>query len=265
MAFIEVNFFSHVLGKSLSMNAILPRRKRHLYEDTPLKNGEFSYPTLYLLHDLGDDHTIWMRRTSIERYADEHGFAVVMPTTYRGWYTDMYYGPKFRMFIGEELPLICRGFFPGMSERREDTCVAGNGMGGYGALALALTYPQTFGAAATLSAIFDPLCYYPLKDVHDTAFLDAFGPRETFAGSANDLYHLAVSNKEEGCLLPSIYIACAEHDGQIEDNRSMYRHLIDLAYDVCCVERPGKSSWSSWDDEIAQVLSFFDGCRAKER
>ncbi len=36
-------------------------------------------PVLYLLHGLSDDHTAWLRYTSIERYAAARGLAVVMP------------------------------------------------------------------------------------------------------------------------------------------------------------------------------------------
>ena len=38
-------------------------------------------PVLYLLHGLSDDDTIWLRRTSIERYVSAMGLAVVMPPT----------------------------------------------------------------------------------------------------------------------------------------------------------------------------------------
>ena len=62
------------------------------------------YPTLYLLHGMSDDHTIWQRRTSIERYVSDMGIAVVMPTTHLGWYTDMAQGNRYWTFISEELP-----------------------------------------------------------------------------------------------------------------------------------------------------------------
>ena len=34
---------------------------------------------LYLLHGYSDDHSIWMRRTSVERYAANHNLAIIMP------------------------------------------------------------------------------------------------------------------------------------------------------------------------------------------
>ena len=71
------------------------------------KEGNGKYPTLYLLHGMSDDHTIWQRRTSIERYVSDLGLAVVMPSTHLGWYTDMYRGHKWWTYISQELPQIC--------------------------------------------------------------------------------------------------------------------------------------------------------------
>ena len=42
-----------------------------------------------------------------------------------------------------------------MSDKREDTMVAGFSMGGYGAVKAALTCPETFGACASLSGSID--------------------------------------------------------------------------------------------------------------
>lgn len=263
MAFMEVNFFSDVLGMCMSMYVIVPQKTRG---NIGVTEGDFdqTYPTLYLLHGMSDDHTIWMRRTSIERYAEARGIAVVMPTTYLGWYTDMKYGYNYRKFIGEELPKICRSFFPNMSKKREDTYVAGLSMGGYGTLALALTYPETYSIAAPLSAAFDPTHLYDPNHPENTYFTDIFGPIDEFAGSANDLFHMAEVRKNDGSPLPELFIACGSEDFLIEDNRKMNAHLDKLGYDVTYEESPGTHNWEFWDDKIQHVLSYIDSRRKKE-
>ena len=124
MALIQCDFFSESLGFSTTMNVILPQPARERYR------------VLYLLHGMSDDHTIWCRRTSIERYVDPLGLAVVMPAVHRGYYTDMAAGYRYWTFISEELPALARSFFP-LSHKREDTFVAGLSMGGALALRLA--------------------------------------------------------------------------------------------------------------------------------
>ena len=66
-------------------------------------------PVLYLLHGLSDDDTIWLRRTSIERYVAPLGLAVVMPQVHRSFYADEAYGGRYWSFLTEELPdLVAR-------------------------------------------------------------------------------------------------------------------------------------------------------------
>ena len=112
------------------------------------------HPTLWLLHGLSDDESIWSRSTSIERYVAPLGLSVVMPNVHRSFYTNMHSGYRYWDFVSEELLEKARGFFP-LSSARADNFVAGLSMGGYGALKLAVTLPEQFAAAASLSGVTD--------------------------------------------------------------------------------------------------------------
>ena len=74
MALLHCNFFSDVLGLCCSMDVILPQATSRQIGLEGRAAGP-PYPTLYLLHGLSDDHTIWQRRTSIERYVADMGLA----------------------------------------------------------------------------------------------------------------------------------------------------------------------------------------------
>lgn len=153
MALMHVDFFSNALGMCTQMDVILPQQTRGQI-GMEGKAGD-RFPTLFLLHGMSDDHTIWQRRTSIERYVADLNLAVVMPTTHLAWYSDTQYGYRYWEYISHELPEICRSFFRGMSDRREDTFAAGLSMGGYGAFKLGLRASDTFSAAASLSGGLD--------------------------------------------------------------------------------------------------------------
>ena len=86
MAFATINYFSRSLGKASSFNVVFP--------DEPEVPRPWS--VFYLLHGLSDDHTIWMRRTSIERYVAGLPLVVVMPDGGRGWYTNAVDGVRLR-------------------------------------------------------------------------------------------------------------------------------------------------------------------------
>jgi hypothetical protein len=66
MALIECKFFSDALGLSTLMTVILPQpTENQIGMQNISQDGR--HKTLYLLHGLSDDHSIWLRRTSIER------------------------------------------------------------------------------------------------------------------------------------------------------------------------------------------------------
>src|SRR4051812_20558026 len=115
MAFFEAHFFSDVLGLSVSAHVLIPQaaaRQIGMASGKVSEGRAKAYPTLWLLHGLSDDHTIWMRRTAIERYAAERGIAVVMPAAARSFYQDMASGPRYWTYLSEELPELMRRFFP---------------------------------------------------------------------------------------------------------------------------------------------------------
>ena len=70
MALLHVNFFSTVLGMSMNMDVILPQQTWGQI-GMEGKGADGKVKTMYLLHGMSDDHTIWQRRTSIERYASK--------------------------------------------------------------------------------------------------------------------------------------------------------------------------------------------------
>src|ERR1044071_9564167 len=146
----EVHFFSETLGLLSTLYVLLPQRPLAEAQNKPRKKLR----TLYLLHGHSDDHTAWQRYTSIERYAEGLNLAVVMPAVNLSFYTDMAHGGKYWQFISEEVPAVARESYS-LSSKREDNFVAGLSMGGYGALKLALTYPDRYAAAASLSGAVD--------------------------------------------------------------------------------------------------------------
>ena len=67
MALLHVDFFSDVLGMCTSADVILPQQTSGQI-GMEGKGAEGKLKTMYLLHGMSDDQTIWQRRTSIERY-----------------------------------------------------------------------------------------------------------------------------------------------------------------------------------------------------
>ncbi|MFC3747584.1 alpha/beta hydrolase [Paenibacillus sp. GCM10012306] len=255
MALIECRFYSEVLGLSTSMTVILPQKTTSQIGMSNVTRGEL-HPTLYLLHGLSDDDSIWLRRSSIERYVAEMGIAVVMPQVHRSFYTDMAAGGQYWTFISEELPALARSFFP-LSHKREDNFVAGLSMGGYGAFKLGLRKPESFAAVASLSGSLDMVQY--LKNTDDPAankeYQMIFG-ENSIEGTPDDLLWLLKELDQSQGPKPAFYQCCGTADFLYENNLSFRdacrKTSLSLTYD----EGPGEHEWGYWDAKIRDVLNW---------
>ena len=138
------------LQRRTSISVILPADNIHFLQDTEEIVPQ-PYRTLYLLHGLYGSDDIFLANTSIQKFAEDHGIAIVIPCGENSFYVDnekahAYYGE----YVGQELLDITRNIFP-LSDKREDTFIAGFSMGGYGALRNGLKYSQNFSKIGMIS------------------------------------------------------------------------------------------------------------------
>jgi putative tributyrin esterase len=261
MAFLQVQFQSGVLNLSCTANVLLPQSAERAQDR--------EIPVLYLLHGYSDDHSIWMRRTAIERHVESYApdFAVVMPAVDHSFYTDMQHGNRYWTYVSEELPAIMSSLFP-LSRKREDAFVAGLSMGGYGALKLALNQPERFLAAASFSGACEMgkrLEGIHLNDGFSREIVDTFGTEADFKASVNDLMYRA-EIVARGKDIPQIYMACGTKDFLYENNLFFLDHLRRLGLPVKWEATPGREhTWDYWDEQIQIALKWFAELRAKAK
>ena len=189
MAFFECSIFSESLGMTSSVNVVLPQRTSGQIGLKGVAAGA-TCPVLYLLHGMSDDHSIWLRRTSVERYAAKYGIAVVMPNAHRSYYSDTAGGLRYWEYFSQELPEFINATFR-FSRSPEDTFVAGLSMGGFGAMKLALNCPGRFAAAGGFSSAIGPCELVRHVPSLKKEFDNLFGSLENVPGSINDLYAVA--------------------------------------------------------------------------
>lgn len=266
MAFLQCEFHSDVLGRGCSMNVLVPQKAAtQIGMVSSGEAGRAEYPVLYLLHGLSDNHTIWMRRTSIERYAAAYGLVVVMPAGERGFYTDMAEGYRYWTMLSEELPQIVRNLFP-VSTKREDTFAAGLSMGGYGALKLALRCPERFAGAVALSPVTDPRGWFESneRDGMREELTRIFGSAERIVANGDDLFTLSGGVMDSGLPRPRILQVCGSEDGLLPENRRFRDHMEKLGWpEYRYVEDAGSHNWEFWDHYIQDGLRFLLGAEKR--
>ena len=249
MALMHVNFFSCTLGVNASVEVILPEEEQGI---GVAASGASALPrVLYLLHGYSDDHTIWQRRTSVERYAAGHNLAIIMPAVNHSFYCNEQGGERYWDFVSDELPRVMHRFFR-LSERPEDTFVAGLSMGGYGAMKLALNFPERFGAAASFSGAVDLLT---LADRKGADYKRIFGRRKA-EGTDCDLFHLLEKNAAAP-RKPRLYVSCGTMDFLYGQHMKFVPTALEAGWDVTHHEGPGaEHEWGFWDREIAKFIPW---------
>ncbi len=256
MALMECSIFSESLGMCTNVNVILPQNTYRLIGMAGA-GSPVDCPVLYLLHGLSDDHSIWLRRTCIERYAAQFGIAVVMPNVHRSYYCDMEKtGLAYWKYVSEELPELLKGFFR-FSTKREDTFVAGLSMGGYGSFKLALNQPERFAAAGCFSSVIRPWQFEKKAPNLAKEVRAIFGDDpEAVSGSINDIEYLAAEHVKNGTVLPEIYMACGTEDFLYQENTSYRDYLNKLGVSFTYHEEPGTHEWGFWDRQILTFLNL---------
>ncbi len=253
MAHLRVDFFSDSLSLSTTMTVLLPQQTTtQIGMSGAAADGP--PPVLYLLHGLSDDDTIWLRRTSVERYAAPLGLAVVMPQVHRSFYADQKAGGRYWTFLSDELPALVSSWFR-VSDRREDTFVAGLSMGGYGALKWALREPGRFAAAASLSGAVDVarLRTERVRPEDPGMFERIYGDSSP-AGTDDDLFELIA--RADPSALPALHVSCGEEDELVEDSRRLVAACAAADVPVTTSFGPGEHDWAYWDDRIQDVLDW---------
>lgn len=238
MAFSTLHYWSQALGKQVAAHVLIPEGTRV----GPL-------PVLYLLHGYSDDHTMWTRRSNIERYLSGLPLMVVMPDGGQGFYCDAIQGFAYQTAIAVDLVKTIDSIYQTRAER-SGRCIGGLSMGGYGAVKLALQYPDLFISAHSHSGAMA----FGHNFWRDQPAMQRILGDKVSGGGPNDLYKLAA--EADPAQWPALSIDCGKKDFLIEDNRSFHRHLKKLKRPHEYREYPGEHTWDYWDLHIQQALQF---------
>jgi len=230
-------------------------------------------PVIYLLHG-ADGHAVdWLDQGHVQLTADrliaQHKLPrviIVIPEAENSWYVDS--PPESGMgamgtAISDDLPNWIEQHYPAQTGRH-GRAIAGNSMGGFGALRFALAEPQRWAAAAALSGAFwnwltpdmkmDAARQDKMRQIFEGAFGDPFDPKRMIAESPLALAaHLPKSAPP-----PPILLICGRQDDFHLDREQPLVEAV-LRADHIPVEAAmtdGGHDWDTWSAELPQVLEF---------
>lgn len=245
---------SKCLQRRTSISVILPADNIHFLNDTE-EIVPKPYKTLYLLHGLYGSDDIFLTNTSVQKFAEDNGIAIVIPCGDNSFYIDnekshAYYGE----YVGCELLDITRNIFP-LSDKREDTFIAGFSMGGYGAIRNGLKYYENFSKIGMISAalITDDIVNYTdnnnvlkSRDFYESIFGDL---KEVIGSDADPKY--LINNCPD---IPDIFMACGIDDFLFEKNADFYRFLKENNINSTFIGDDGEHTWEFCDKYVKEFI-----------
>lgn len=158
--------------------------------------------------------------------------------------------------------------------------IAGLSMGGYGAITLALRYPQVFGAAASHSGVLWPLEWAPdgvyqrptgtpdstwisnRRGSVDKSMVAVFG-KDTVAWYSRDPVRLADRLRAAGTPIPALKADCGASDVYVFGNRALRDALAARGIPFVYDEYPGTHNWEYWRTHVRESLQWLAGKMGK--
>jgi S-formylglutathione hydrolase FrmB len=294
----SATFWSQSLGIRKRFLVWLPPS----YDTAPQRR----YPVAYYLHGLwGSEHN-WTGLGSLHRSLESLTAAgmpeliVVMPDGDDGWYTtwnwlgdwdgcrrgftprpgdtvDSYCvpWPHYDDYIARDLVAYVDSTWRTRADRSH-RAIAGLSMGGYGAIALALSYPDVFTAAASHSGLLSPLYigghpfsapprYAPDLDALSASYGERLWPlmRPMFGPDTAGWWSRDPSRKARRLAqrdrdsLPALMIDVGVDDRlAVDQTRAFHHELQALRIPHVYAEWPGDHSWAYWTLHARESLRW---------
>lgn len=260
------------------------------------------YPVAYYLHGAWGDESNWTTNGRLHETLDSlvasgtPEMIVVMPDGDDGFYTtwnflgdwagcrrnrapnaepaDAYCvpWPHYDDYIARDLVGWVDRTFRTIADRRHRG-IAGLSMGGYGAVALALSYPDVFSAAASHSGVLSPALGVGRIRVPERRFdLDSirvsYGPnlwgiaapvfgKDSVGWVSRDPAHLAArlrATRPE--LVPAIFVDCGTDDFVLNQSRAFRDRLGGSVGQFFYTEHAGGHTWGYWRSHAAESAAW---------
>jgi len=285
-------FFSPALGVRKHLVVYLP--------PSYARDSARRYSVAYYLHGLYGAETDWLSKGSIDVAADSLAHAgapemiLVLPDGDDGWYTswvdpvpfaacadtihseapDRYcvVNARYDDYVAHDVVAYVDSHYRTRPDRAHRG-IAGLSMGGYGAVALALHYPEVFGAAASHSGAVSPLYagphpfesparyaetieqVRPAAGVYFSRYLRFWGT-DLARWRATDPAQLVEQLVANHGAVPALFLDCGTSDGFVDQNRALDAELRRLGVEHWYAEWPGAHTWRYWSTHVRESLAW---------
>lgn len=258
----SIEIKSKILNSAVNYSVYLP---------ADYDTSQRSYPVVYLLHGSGDNETSWIQFGEVNRYIDEciqNGTfppaIFIMPDGKLTWYcNDVDKKTAWRdMFVTELMPTVEKIYR--IRAKREFRAIAGNSMGGFGAMSIALNYPELFSTCIPMSAAL--FSDEELINMEDKRYSDRFAvlcgaglkgkDRVSEMWKSISPFHLIEKQATNKANPIRFYFDCGDKDFLIKGNFMMHLKMNELNMPHEFRVRGGLHNWPYWRSGLPDILRF---------
>ena len=209
-------------------------------------------PVVYLLHGYSGNYSDWIKKApGFEKAADDHQLIIVCPDGNNSWYWDSPVDDKFKYetYISGELVKWIDGNYKTIKNKK-GRAITGLSMGGHGALYLALTHQDVFGAAGSMSGGVDIRSFPENWEMAARLGKYAERPDNWERNTIINMLHLLTAKSL------ALIIDCGIDDFFFRVNENLHQQLLlrNIPHDY--VTRPGAHNWQYWNNAIKYQLLF---------
>lgn len=252
MAWITCSFKSTALKMPVEAEILVPQAMDRT------SNYTKDFKVIILMHGANWDSCEWLLKSHIFDLVRQQPVLVFMPSGKNSFYVNTANGYNYMDYITKEIPDYIKKHFR-VSNNRADWLIAGESMGGYGAVVNGLNAVEQFGNIASFSGALDVLSdAINLPSIRkELIFGDDL---ESKKGSNVDVYSLC--HKIEDSKKPRIFMNCGKQDSLYDMNVDFYEEIKD-EYDVTVtLDKDGKHDFLYWNDRLDEMIPWFlkGGC-----
>ncbi len=255
MARLSINFESEQLKRPINIEVVVPA-DHMIMKGLPIPEKNRPYRTMYVLEGVTGNATGPLNYSSLMPLAEDYNLVVVCIGGENKWWTEQNsMHENFAEMVTTDVVNFTRRIF-NLSDKREDTFIAGFSMGGYGAFVNGFRHPELFSRIIALDpalnktpileSVNEPGWDLYFKSDYESMFnSDAISK---YADSNNDYEYLAAKvAKETPELMPKIFIASGNEDPLFAGNEIYRDYLRKLGYEVDWLEIDGNHSWYTYN------------------
>jgi len=272
--FISLNIYaqeSKIHENGIIESSILKEEmKFSVYLPAGYETSARSYPVVYLLHGRTDDHTAWIQFGEMQRIVDDGihtgkiaPMVIVMPDAKLTFYmNDVNGNYKYEdYFINELIPFIEKNYR--CISEKQYRGLAGQSMGGFGALLYALKYPEMFSACSAMSAAVrtDEEIINMTDEEYSIRFNNIIGDlkgvdRITDFYNKNSILYLVKNIPAVKNTSVRFYLDCGDGDFFYKGNEALHTLMRDLNIPHEFRVRDGIHEWEYWRTGLTDALNF---------